>query len=184
MSTKVVQKRTVFQERFINLRGDMTQKEFSKKIGMSLPTIGHYENGNRVPGAEALVKIADSCGVSCDYLLGRTRTAAPDDFLQETEKRYGLDDKIREVLFNYWHSKADTGDYKHDAISAVFNSKHCDDFWQTIAYCLFGEFESAQCKLRGESSSINPDMLFKGILYSLGGVVEDVRAEDYCNKLL
>lgn len=51
------------------LRGKLTQKEFSKNVGLSLSAYQRYEYGERLPGLEALIKIAAFCGVSEDEIL-------------------------------------------------------------------------------------------------------------------
>lgn len=70
----------VFQERFKELRGDITQGQFAEKLGISRPTVSLYESGARIPDAEVLRTISEKCGVSADYLLGLTevQTAEPD----------------------------------------------------------------------------------------------------------
>lgn len=40
-------KMPIFRERFRSLRGDMTQADFAKFVGISRPTVGFYENGER-----------------------------------------------------------------------------------------------------------------------------------------
>lgn len=60
----------IFQERFRLLRGDLTQEEFANKIGISRPTVGFYENGERMPDALVLKRIADTCDTSIDWLFG------------------------------------------------------------------------------------------------------------------
>ena len=67
-----------FYERFRELRGDMTQSDFAKKTGLSRPTIGFYENGERLPDAYKLKQIAEKCGVSADWLLGMTDVRSTD----------------------------------------------------------------------------------------------------------
>ena len=42
-------------------------------LNMSQNTISRYENGEREPGLEELVQIADYLDVSIDYLLERTK---------------------------------------------------------------------------------------------------------------
>jgi len=82
----------VFQKRFNELRGDMSQDEFAKFIGVSRATIGFYENGERVPDALTLIKISDACDTDVEYLVGRTdvkRGSADDRVLQ---KRFGFDE--------------------------------------------------------------------------------------------
>ncbi len=59
-----------FRERFSKLRGDESQKDFATRIGISRPTVGFYENGDRLPQADVLKQIAERCGVSTDWLLG------------------------------------------------------------------------------------------------------------------
>lgn len=51
----------------------MTQKEFSKILGVSESSIAHYEQGITVPSADMLLKYADYFGVNIDYLFGRCR---------------------------------------------------------------------------------------------------------------
>jgi len=88
----------IFQKRFNELRGEMSQDEFAKFIGVSRATVGFYENGERVPDAITLIKIADVCDIDVEYLLGRSdvrRGSADDRVLQ---KRFGFDDKAIKVF--------------------------------------------------------------------------------------
>ena len=68
-------------------RGDfMRLKEIRKKKGISQlklamdlntnqNTISRYETGDREPGINELIKIADYFNVSIDYLVGRTENS-------------------------------------------------------------------------------------------------------------
>lgn len=47
---------------------DLTQKEFSLRHGLALPSLRDYELGNRVPGGEALCIYARA-GIRVDWLL-------------------------------------------------------------------------------------------------------------------
>lgn len=82
----------IFQKRFNELRNEMSQDEFAKFIGVSRATVGFYENGERVPDALTLIRIADKCDVGVDYLLGLSnlRDGNADD--RALEKRYGFND--------------------------------------------------------------------------------------------
>ncbi len=51
----------------------LSQKEAAAKLGISQALLSHYEKGIRECGQSFLVKVADFYGVSCDYLLGRTK---------------------------------------------------------------------------------------------------------------
>ena len=64
---------TVFKN-IKNLRvdNDIKQKEIAKLLNISQNTYSQYETGVIALTAEVLIKLADSYGVSVDYLLGRT----------------------------------------------------------------------------------------------------------------
>lgn len=64
----------IFQERFKILRGDLTQEEFANKIGISRPTVGFYESGERMPDALVLKKISEACEISIDWLFGMSES--------------------------------------------------------------------------------------------------------------
>lgn len=49
-----------------------SQEKMGERIGYSQRAIASYENGDRQPRLEVLEKIADTYGVSMDYLFGRT----------------------------------------------------------------------------------------------------------------
>jgi len=81
-----------FAERFKLLRElkGWTQDEAAEALEVSRSTIAGYEANSkkRVPREETLVKIAESFGVSIDYLLGRTDDPLPNknawDFLLDS----------------------------------------------------------------------------------------------------
>jgi transcriptional regulator with XRE-family HTH domain len=80
----------IFEERLNKLRGNMSQDEFAKKIGIARATVGFYENGERIPDASYLIKIAQACEVSTDWLLGLTDDKAGRNEVMDVEKRLGL----------------------------------------------------------------------------------------------
>lgn len=51
----------------------LSQKEAAAKLGISQALLSHYEKGIRECGQSFLIKVADFYGVTCDYLLGRTK---------------------------------------------------------------------------------------------------------------
>lgn len=63
-----------FRDAFLELMGDMTLDQFSKKLEMSRATVGFYAAGQRIPDALGLKKIAEKCNVSADWLLGLSNT--------------------------------------------------------------------------------------------------------------
>lgn len=54
----------------LRLEAGMTQKELSKKTGVSVVTIRNWEGGIKMPSTNAIIAIADIFHVSADYLLG------------------------------------------------------------------------------------------------------------------
>ncbi|MDR0616629.1 MAG: helix-turn-helix transcriptional regulator [Synergistaceae bacterium] len=66
-----------------------TQQEMAASLYVDRVTVSQWEKGTRDIKTGNMVSLAEYLDVSCDYLLGRTRTASPDDFIQEVCKRYG-----------------------------------------------------------------------------------------------
>ncbi len=50
----------------------VSQLRLAMDLNMNQNTISRYETGDREPGINELIKIADYFNVSIDYLLGRT----------------------------------------------------------------------------------------------------------------
>jgi transcriptional regulator with XRE-family HTH domain len=87
-----------FCDRFNRLRNDrdMNQAEFAEYLGISRPTVGFYENGDRIPDARTLATIAEKCEVTSDYLLGRTDAKKPENI--NAVEKYGLSEKALDRL--------------------------------------------------------------------------------------
>lgn len=91
-------KMPIFRERFCSLRGSKTQAEFAEFIGVSRPTVGFYENGERLPDALVLRKIAEKCGVSADWLLGLSDVKSTDQNKKIACEVTGLSEENVEFL--------------------------------------------------------------------------------------
>ena len=50
----------------------ITQIALQMQTGIEQALISKYENGERVPPTDALIKLADFYQVSMDYIMGRT----------------------------------------------------------------------------------------------------------------
>jgi transcriptional regulator with XRE-family HTH domain len=76
----------MLSKRLIELRKKkrITQMEISKKLGIARSTYAGYENGDRKPDSEMIIKLANYFGVSIDYLLCRTDDPTPP--IEEKEK--------------------------------------------------------------------------------------------------
>ena len=49
----------------------ISQKELAAQMGISPGTLSGYETGAHDPKSDGLLRIADICGVTVDFLLGR-----------------------------------------------------------------------------------------------------------------
>ena len=70
-------KDNLFGERLKSLRsmrGNKSQKEFAEELGIPQPTLSSYESGKIKPTVDAIINIADKCGISMDWLCGRDET--------------------------------------------------------------------------------------------------------------
>lgn len=64
----------IFQVRLRELRlaNNLKQEELANKVGITKAAISNYENGYKVPSVDIVCLLAETLGVSTDYLLGRT----------------------------------------------------------------------------------------------------------------
>lgn len=82
-----------FTERFRKLQGKQSNTEFSDFLGISRQSVGFYLNGDRVPDALTLAKIAEKCEVSTDWLLGLSDIRSKDYDVQQICKATGLSEE-------------------------------------------------------------------------------------------
>jgi transcriptional regulator with XRE-family HTH domain len=69
-----------FSDRLKELRKDMSQADFARKIGLnSQQAYQRYEHG-RIPSAEVLNTISQRCGVTVGWLLGTESHTSKHDF--------------------------------------------------------------------------------------------------------
>ena len=116
-------KMPIFAARFGELRGDRTQAEFAEFLGISRPTVGFYENGERIPDAVVLRQIAEKCGVTADYLLGLSDNKSLE--YENIGNITGLSDKAIETLKII--NSTTVGDYKAICNEFIISG---DFYWQ------------------------------------------------------
>lgn len=90
----------VFCERFRKIVGNMTQNEFADMVGLSRATVGFYHHGDRIPDAAVLLKIAEECDISVDWLLGLSDAKTRDATVQSVSAYTGLPESVIEALHN------------------------------------------------------------------------------------
>ena len=59
-------------ERLKELRGETSQAEMARQLGIPRPQWSKYENGTNTPGAEMVAQICTTHACSADWLLGLT----------------------------------------------------------------------------------------------------------------
>lgn len=59
-----------FQIKEARVQAGLSQKELARIIGVAPSTFNGYESGNHDPKSDLLIKIAQACNVTVDFLLG------------------------------------------------------------------------------------------------------------------
>lgn len=64
--------------REVRRRSGLSQRELARRSGIASTLISAYENGRRVPGGDALIRLIEACGGSVDLTttVDRGRNAA------------------------------------------------------------------------------------------------------------
>ena len=62
------------QQERCNLK--LSQKEVANAVGVNPSVVSNYENGERTPSVEVLIKLANLFQCSTDYLLGIEKSAS------------------------------------------------------------------------------------------------------------
>lgn len=66
------------------------QKDVASELGITRQSLNNYMSGATVPGCDVLLKMADTFGVSTDYLLGRSSVSSVDEDLRTVCRFTGL----------------------------------------------------------------------------------------------
>ncbi|WP_144525203.1 helix-turn-helix domain-containing protein [Bacillus sp. DE0042] len=99
----------MFGSRLHNLRKErkLRQEDMAKQLGIARTTYAMYEQGNREPDYNTLIKLATFFEVSIDYLLGTTEIRRVTD-IQDPELYQWFKDiknatpQKREELKKFW----------------------------------------------------------------------------------
>ena len=71
-------------QRIKELRGKLSQKEYANKFGIALNTLRNYESGERTPNVEFLCALAESTGVSIQWLVTGVEVLKPGETGKDT----------------------------------------------------------------------------------------------------
>lgn len=66
-----------YKNRLSELRGDLTQAAFAKKLGMSQQNYGNYENGKQPLKSDQIALICETFGCTAEWLLGMSDVREP-----------------------------------------------------------------------------------------------------------
>lgn len=88
-----------FKIREARERCGLTQSALAEKLGINGVTLSGYETGKHDPKSDTLVRIAQICGVSVDYLLGREELKEHVDMLYISKPSGDMKaDEVRKYL--------------------------------------------------------------------------------------
>ena len=112
------------------------RKSFAEKLNIPYRTITNYENGSREPGSDYILKVANICGCTTDWLLGlsdnpRNNSPYSDLVVQEGDSlfealrvNYGkLNEEGREKLVDYSDDLVQSSKYKKFVSSGILQEK-------------------------------------------------------------
>jgi transcriptional regulator with XRE-family HTH domain len=73
---------------------NMTQPDLATELGVTVRTVAYYENDERQPKKDIIMKLCELFGISTDYLLSDN-----DVFLIEAKEKYGYRGKKKAESF-------------------------------------------------------------------------------------
>ena len=98
--------------RELRMQKNLTQKQLAEQIRVQNSIISFYENGDRLPSPETIIKLTAVFHVSADYLMGIEKTESIDvTGLDENDKKLvrSLVETLRNKNEKNWQSKQDSG---------------------------------------------------------------------------
>lgn len=126
--------RNTFAKRLMMLRAERgeSQADIAREIGVSIPGVSRWENGNRTPRSDSIIALCKHYNVSADYLLGLT------------DIRYQLNPAERKNSGLYecfhcgsqsvvWDADFDFSDYGFDG-GGIVHACHCVNCGASIEY--------------------------------------------------
>lgn len=97
MTNRLMEETLGYSYRLRDLRGTLSQEEFSKKIGVSLRAYQRYESGERVPHPHVLSKIAELCDTTIDWILTGDLNVEKAIILEWAKKTHYLEDLVEKL---------------------------------------------------------------------------------------
>lgn len=154
--TKKDNRLPIFTERFRELQGDLSNTDYADYLGISRQTVGFYCNGDRLPDVVTLLKIAEKCNVSTDYLLGKSDVKTADPEIQSICDYTGLSEESLHFLHTFIADRNEAGVYPAGFTDDDYSPKRLiNDFLEQDPFAFMVEF----CD--GMNDSVEPDSAIK-----------------------
>ena len=86
---------------FLRKKHGWSQQQLAKRVGTSGPIIGRYERSEITPSVEVAKKMADTLGVTLDYLVdntGKVTEIMDKAMLQRLAEIEGLEQEDKEII--------------------------------------------------------------------------------------
>lgn len=76
----------------------ITVRSLAKDLNVSVGVLSDWQNGNKTPRGDSIMKLAEYFGVTADYLLGLTDASVIDTDIRISCDTTGLSEKAVEIL--------------------------------------------------------------------------------------
>ncbi len=129
----------MFDNRLTILREEMklTKKEMAEKLNLPYTTYSNYENDEREPNSETLILIAQTCGVSVDYLLGLTNIRKKEN--EAICETLGLSEisieHIKKIAGLHHNAKQKNNYCDIEALDYLLSSEHYESVLLGLSLC-------------------------------------------------
>ena len=115
-----------FAQRLTQLRTEkgIKREDVAAALNCSVSAVGNYENGNRTPDFDGLIKLADLFSTTTDYLLGRTDIMTSDKNVEFVCKYTGLSEKAVKVLHLLSEEKTSSLEFEKFLVERIKESEN------------------------------------------------------------
>lgn len=161
----------------------LTQQEVADAVGVTKSTIGQYENGEYIPDAKKLYKLAKLFNVSSDYIIGLTEVKTTDTTTQAVCTATGLSEaavsrliKMKEnvLLGNY--------DEQYKTLSSLLEDQNFMEALQMLHGLRFNTLErkhrleplpDSEETVEYHAVDINDPFTYNGIRWEIANLFEE-----------
>lgn len=154
----------IFAERLrqLRLRRSESLHTTAEALGVTAQSLSLYEKGQRTINIDLLKKIAEYFGVSADYLIGLSDTAAIDTDMKAVCEYTGLTEESIENILNNLSERGEPEELRDDMqrVNHILNellSSTC--FTAMVHYCFAIDYENNVINKRENGETVNPSLL-------------------------